>query len=277
VGARHVLDDVLNALPTFPFAEPLCWEHLTWTELASLVASRGDDVALLPVGATEQHGPHLPTGTDTIVARELSRAVSERTGCLVLPALPIGCSFGHGMELPGTLSLTPGQLSDIVRGIAQWAATSGVRRFLAVNGHFGNQAALSMAGDHLRHDHPELRFGVMNWWSLTPAIEAEALADGVDVHANRAETSLMLALAPDLVRMEELPGADDPDRTPGLVFRYTAPQLSTNGVTGFPSKASAELGQDLFGSIVRTMSEAVEKGRVEEPPLVRHVVPVAPR
>ena len=93
---------------------------------------------------------------------------------------------------------------------------------LAVNGHFGNQAALSVAADHLRHDHPDLRFGVLNWWTLTPAITAQTLADGEDVHANRAETALMMALAPEHVRFDQLPLADDEDRTEGLVFRYTA-------------------------------------------------------
>jgi creatinine amidohydrolase len=259
------------------FNQPVCWEELTWPEIASLVASRGEDVALLPVGATEQHGPHLPTGTDTIVARELCRAVSRRTGCVVLPALPIGCSYGHGTDLPGTLSLTPEQLSDMVRSIAQWAAASGFRRMLAVNGHFGNQAALSIAGDHLRHTNRELRFGVMNWWSLSPAIEAETLADGIDVHANRAETSLMMAVAPDLVRIEELAAGDDPDRSDGLVFRYTAPQLSTNGVTGAPSDASLDLGHRLLEMVVTTMSDAVERGRIEEPPLSGHRAAVATR
>jgi creatinine amidohydrolase len=259
------------------FSEPVCWADLTWPELASLVASRGDDVALLPVGATEQHGPHLPTGTDTIIARALCRAVSRRTGCVVLPALPIGCSYGHGTDLPGTFSLTPEQLSDMVRSIAQWAAMSGFRRMLAVNGHFGNQAALSIAGDHLRHTHPDLRFGVMNWWSLTPAIEAMTLADGMDVHANRAETSLMMAVAPDLVRTDQLGAGDDPDRTDGLVFRYTAPQLSANGVTGTPSQANPDLGYQLLEMVVTTMSDAVERGRIEEPPLNGHRAAVVTR
>jgi len=243
------------------------WEQLTWPEIEDLVQRRPREVALLPVGATEQHGPHLPTGTDTIIATGLCHAVSQVTGAPVLPALSIGCSYGHGTVLPGTLSLRPEGLADVVRQTVEWAGASGIKRVLAVNGHFGNQASLSIAGDHLRREQPDLRFGTLNWWTLTPAVTAETLADGQDVHANRAETSLMLALAPDLVRLNQLVLSDDPDRTEGLVFRYTAPSLSRNGVTGTPSQATPELGRWLLKEVVDTMAACVERGRTEEPPL----------
>jgi creatinine amidohydrolase len=248
-------------------AGPVCWEQLTWPEIEALVDSRPDEVALLPVGATEQHGPHLPTGTDTIIATGLCHAVSRQTGALVLPAIAVGCSYGHGTALPGTLSLSPERLAEVIRDAVEWAADSGVRRILAVNGHFGNQVSLGMAGDHIRRSRPDLRFGVLNWWTLTPGITAETLADGEDIHANRAETALMMALAPEQVRLDELSGADDPDRSGGLVFRYTAPYLSRNGVTGSPSLATPELGQDLLAQAVAHMTDAVLRGRSEEPPL----------
>jgi creatinine amidohydrolase len=250
-----------------PSTGPLRWEHLTWPEIEQLVVDRPSEVALLPVGATEQHGPHLPTGTDTIIAAALCDAVSARTGAPVLPAVAVGCSYGHGTTMPGTLSLTPERLSDVIRDTLLWLAQSGIRRTLIVNGHFGNQAALAVAGDHLRHEHPELRAGILNWWTLTPRITAETLADGEDIHANRAETALMLALAPDQVRLDQLALADDEDRTDGLVFRYTAPVLSRNGVTGRPSEATATLGAWLLNEVVDEMSAAVERGRIEEPPL----------
>ncbi len=247
--------------------DPLRWDALTSPEVGAMAGNPIGEVALLPVGATEQHGPHLPTGTDTVIASALCDAVSTRTGAIVLPALPIGCSFGHGTVLPGTMSLSPGQLADTVRAIVEWCGSSGITRVLAVNGHFGNQAALAVAGDHLRRERPDLRFGVLHWWSLTPEIEAETLADGVDVHANRAETAMMLAVAPHMVRMDQLATADDADRTDGLVFRYTAPQLSKNGVTGRPSEATEELGQVLLSAVTEHMCDVVERGRVEEPPL----------
>jgi creatinine amidohydrolase len=157
-------------------------------------------------------------------------------------------------------------LADVVRDTIEWLAASGISRVLAVNGHFGNQASLSVAGDHVRLERPDLRLGILNWWTLTPAISAETLADGEDVHANRAETALMMALAPDMVHTDQLALADDEDRTEGLVFRYTAPVLSKNGVTGRPSEATPELGQWLLDQVVETICAAVERGRIEDLP-----------
>jgi creatinine amidohydrolase len=239
------------------------WEDLAWPELRDIGAT---EVGLVPVGATEQHGPHLPTATDTIIAASLCDLTSERTGAIVLPAIPVGASYGHGTILPGTLSLSPEMLGAVARQWAEWAAETGLRRLLFVNAHFGNAPSLAIATDHLRLFRPDLRVAALNWWTLDPMVAAESVLDGEDLHANRSETSVMLALAPDLVHTDRLAEADDPDRTGDLVFRYTAPALSTNGVTGRPSEATTELGQKLVALTVDALVERVERGRTEEPP-----------
>lgn len=239
------------------------WEDVAWPDLGRM----DGEVGLIPVGATEQHGPHLPTGTDTIIATALSERASAATGAPVLPAIPVACSYGHGTELPGTLSLTPELLALVARQYAEWAATSGLTRLLFVNAHFGNAAALGIATDHLRLFRPDLQVGVVNWWSLDPEVARETVLDGDDVHAHRAETSVMLAVAPELVHLDRIADADDPDRTDGLVFRYTVPALSTNGVTGRPSEATLELGELLVDRTVAAMADCIERGRVEKPPL----------
>jgi creatinine amidohydrolase len=256
---------------------PVRWSELSWPQIESLLAAMPDEVGLLPVGATEQHGPHLPTGTDTILATAICEAASERTGAPVLPPLAVGCSYGHGTVLAGTLSLTPEQLADAVRQVVEWAAISGLRKVLVVNGHLGNQSALGVGTDHLRLCRTDLRVGVTSWWSAAEAVAAEVFADGQDVHANRAETSLMLAVAPHLVSLEMLAGSDDPDRTRDLVFRYTARELSTNGVTGRPSEADAELGYRLFEVAVGAVADMVRRGRAEVPPLVPAAEPTPER
>lgn len=254
--------------------EPSRWSDLAWPEVRSLLNARPNEVGLLPVGATEQHGPHLPTGTDTIIATALCEAASERTGAPVLPAISIGCSYGHGTALEGTISYSPEELSTVVRRTVEWASLSGLKRFLIVNAHFGNQWALMCATDHIRHSRPELRAGLVGWWAIDPEVHSAVLADGEDIHANRAETSLMLALAPQLVRIDMLDGTDridDPDRTPDLVFRYTATSLSTNGVTGRPSESSLDLGKWLLERSTDALVSMVQRGRKEEPPLVDHL------
>jgi creatinine amidohydrolase len=241
------------------------WDEIAWPDLTDLATA--GDVGLVPVGATEQHGPHLPTGTDTIVARALCDGVSECTGAPVLPAIPVACSYGHGTVLPGTLSLAPELLAAVARQYVEWAATSGLTKVLFVNSHFGNSAALGIATDHLRLFRPDLQVGVVDWWSCDPLVAEATVLEGDDVHAHRAETSLMLAIAPELVHLDRIEAADDPDRTGDLVFRYTAPALSTNGVTGRPSEATPELGELLLRRAVAAIADRVERGRQEKPPL----------
>jgi creatinine amidohydrolase len=252
---------------------PVRWEDLAWPDLGGIGPH---DVGLVPVGATEQHGPHLPTATDTIIATGLCDRTSERTAAIVLPAIPVAASYGHGTQLPGTLSLAPTLLAHLARAWAEWAAASGLRRILFVNAHFGNAASLSIATDHLRLFRPDLRVAAVNWWTLDPTVAAESVLDGDDLHANRSETSVMLVLAQHLVRSDRIADADDPDRTGDLVFRYTAASLSTNGVTGRPSEASTELGHKLVDLTVDALVERVERGRREEPPLGVGPVPGVP-
>lgn len=241
---------------------------MAWPEIGAALAAE-PEVGLVPVGAIEQHGPHLPTGTDTIVASALCDRAGARSDALVMPPISLGCSFGHGTAFPGTLSLSPEILIAVVRQYAEWSATSGLTRLLFVNAHMGNSPALLSATDHLRLLRPDLQTGIVNWWEASPAVTAQTVTDAEDLHANRAETSLMLAVAPELVRLDELAGADDPDRTEDLVFRYNASSLSTNGVTGRPSEATRELGEELLEAVVAEIAARAQRGRAEEPPLGR--------
>jgi creatinine amidohydrolase len=275
MGTSHLPENVLS-LMSDRSTQPLRWSDLAWPEVGAVFDANPSDVGLLPVGATEQHGPHLPSGTDTILATSICEAVSVRTHAMVLPPIAVGCSYGHGTHLPGTLSLTPEGLASVVQQTVEWASLSGLRRFLIVNAHFGNHAALMVATDHIRLQRPDLRVGLVGWWAADPEVAAETALDGEDIHANRTETSLMLATAPQLVNTDRLLSSDDPDRTAGLVFRYTATSLSTNGVTGRPSEASMELGKRLLARTVDAIAGMVERGRTEEPPLAGHIPRILP-
>jgi creatinine amidohydrolase len=140
----------------------------------------------------------------------------------------------------------------------------------------GNAAGLGVAADHLRLERPDLRFGVVHWWQASAEVAGEVAVDGDDIHANRAETAVMLALDPGAVHLDLIETADDEDRTSGLVFAYTAASLSINGVTGRPSEATAALGHGLIAAAVDALALMVERARVEEPPLVAHA-PNPPR
>ncbi|BBZ62507.1 creatininase family protein [Mycolicibacterium monacense] len=243
------------------------WSENASPDLSFTEVSGGREVGLVPVGAVEQHGPHLPVGADTIIATAMCERASELTGAPVLPAITLGVSFGHGTELPGTLSLTPALLAGIVEQYVHWAALSGLRRLLFVNGHMGNTAALNTATDRIRLERRDVRVGAVDWWTCDDQVLTAMMADAADAHANCAETSVLLAMRPDLVHLDRMRDADDEDRTAGLVFRYTATELSRNGVTGKPSLATAELGEQLWKLAAEGIAARVRSGRTEEPPL----------
>ena len=242
------------------------WEEFTSTQLAHRLAVDPDCVALIPVGATEQHGPHLPVGTDTILAAAVAEAAAGDVA-LVLPPIAYGSSMFHGTNLAGTVAFSGEETAATAYRVARACVESGMRRVLFVNGHVGNAAALWIACDHFRRDLPQARIGVMQWWDLTPDIARRATADAVDWHANAAETSLMLAVRPELVDVEAMAHADDPDRTAGLVFRYPVGSVSTNGVTGHPSRASKGFGLELWRDVVSAARDVVARAHTEQPPV----------
>jgi creatinine amidohydrolase len=241
---------------------PLLVEDLTWPAVARLVEA-GQALCVLPVGAVEQHGRHLPASTDTDIATAVCRAASARTGAPLLPTLWAGSSQAHTTAWPGTLSLSPRLLIDVVVELATWIRASGFTRLLLVNAHVGNAAPLRVAVDEIR-GRGELRVGLVSWYELTPEIAAEVTADADDWHAHAAETSLMLHLRPELVDRDEI--RDDEDRTGDLVLSYTVAETSREGLTGAPSRASAEHGAALFESVVTALAERIERARTEEPP-----------
>jgi creatinine amidohydrolase len=208
----------------------------------------------------------LPVGTDTIIATELAEAAAGESA-VVLPALAFGASFFHGSKMAGTVAFSGEETAAAAGLVAEACVDSGFRRVLFVNGHVGNAAPLWIACDGFRRTFGDRRIGVMQWWDLTPDIARRATEDAVDWHANAAETSLMLALRPELVDTVEMQTADDPDRTEGVVFRYAVQHVSTNGVTGYPSRATKAFGLDLWRDVVAAARDTVERAHDERAPL----------
>jgi creatinine amidohydrolase len=241
---------------------PVLLAELTWPRIKALVDA-GETLCLLPVGATEQHGRHLPCSTDTVIATAISHEASRLSGVPVLPPLAVGSSQAHTTAWPGTLSLPPRLLVEVVVEIARWACAGGFRRLFILNAHVGNVGPLRVAVDEIRHS-GDLRVGWINWYDLTPELSATVASDADDWHANAAETSLMLHLRPELVARDEI--RDDPDRTGGLVFSYTVAETSRDGLTGSPSEGTAEQGARLLASAAAALADRLEHARHETPP-----------
>ena len=199
----------------------------------------------MPVGATEQHGPHLPIGTDTTVATALAdRLARQRHDVVVAPALPYGSSGEHA-GFAGTLSIggptTTAVLVELVR------SADAFRGVVLVCAHGGNAEAVRRAVDTLEGDGR----GVLAW--------SPSIPDG-DAHAGRTETSLLLALRPGDVRADAA-GAGDrrplDELLPALRAGGVA-AVSANGVLGDPTGASAGEGDDLLAALTSRLVAAVD-------------------
>jgi creatinine amidohydrolase len=238
------------------------WAALTSSEVGAL--ARAGRVAVLPVGATEQHGPHLSTGTDTLLGERLAFEATRRTGDVLLPALAYGCSLGHTERWPGTISLHPKTMTDVVVEIGRWVHASGLRRLLILNSHATNGPPCSSALLQLRYELPDFRLRFVSTFELSPQIASRYTQDAPDLHANEAETSLMLHLDPDQVRMPL--AVDEPDRTIGRVFQYAMPAVTRSGVVGSPSTATVAAGAEFFELLVETLVSLLERAARESDP-----------
>ncbi len=219
-------------------------------------------LAVVPVGATEQHGPHLPLGTDTLLATAVAESIVARGPDLVLgPVLGIGCS-GHHLAFAGTVSLAPaafvGAVSDVCRSLT--GARLGV---VLLNGHGGNKAPLGVALSTLAEE--GIRAYALTYWDLLADVASEEFGDlAACGHACALETSLMQHLHPELVRDDLIPqGATPPAWPDPHMFSADAVQvvrpfqeISADGVIGRPSLASPASGRRLF-------DEAVARGAAE--------------
>jgi mycofactocin precursor peptide peptidase len=223
----------------------------TWQE----VEAAGETVLAVPLGATEQHGPHLPLETDTAIARAVAAgAAAERPEIAVAPALPYGSSGEHA-GFPGTISIGQEATELVLVELCRSAAAS-FGRVLFVCGHGGNVVPVNRAVKRLRNEGREVRAWSPRW-------------EG-DAHAGRLETSLMLAIAPELVRADRAaPGNTKPveELFGDLVARGVRP-LTTNGVLGDPAGASAREGRELLAGAVADLVAVVDgwvwpAGRVE--------------
>ena len=242
------------------------WYQMTWEEIGRL-PQQGMDTAMLPVGATEQHGPHMGCGMDAEIAHHLCRAVAKETGVALLPTMPYGCSIGHSKRWPGTIALQPKTMIDVIKEIGDWVHASGFRRLFIINTHVTNFAPLRCALEMLRAEHDSFMVAVINSASISQRVREQHFHDADDWHANDAETSLMMAVSPSMVREELIAESDDEDRTENCVFSHPVNRTSTNGVTGKPSLASSEKGERLFAWMVEDLSAIVRRGMKEESPL----------
>ena len=240
-------------------------ENLTAPEIAERIG--GGSTLVWPIGAVEQHGPHLPLSVDHVVAHEAARAAvaacGEEADAWLLPTLSISKSDEHAWS-PGSLWLSSETLLAVAADVGRSVATTGAERLVFLNGHGGNTALLAVACRELRR-----RFGLRTFL-VHPFVPPDhgglsATADelGMGIHGGHDETSVMLHLRPDLVHMDRavrrVPEAladQTHVRFGGLTtFGWLSNDFGPDGHIGDPTGATAEAGKKLFEAAVELVAE----------------------
>jgi creatinine amidohydrolase len=239
----------------------------TWTDADAAET----ELALLPVGSTEQHGPHAPLGTDRLTARAVAAAGAERyeethdSEVIVAPTIPVGIAEEH-RQFAGTLWVAPDTLREYVREVVASLAAHGWHRIVLVNGHGGNVDALrEVCGEITRHD---AAYAVPFTW-----FEAAASLSEMG-HGGPIETALLRAIHPELVREDRIEEArDGASETWGewigsTNLAFDAAEFTDSGAVGDPGDGSAERGEELLNDATTALVkllDAIEERDVSRP------------
>jgi creatinine amidohydrolase len=232
------------------------WAHSTAPELRERWSGA---IGLWAVGATEQHGPHLVTGFDHLVAEEVVRRVATELGaaCLVLPTLPVGCSE-HWLGFGATLSLTPATMIAVLGDVVRSAAQAGLRHLVIVNGHAGNSGVGVTAVGGLFDSVCAVEF--VSYWDLitNECMRTLLTKDNAVGHAGEFETAIGLAMD-GLVRSQEIPQFGRAYRRPtdrrGTQAAVRVDPAASNGVVGDPTGTDGEVGRRLLDSACEGLLE----------------------
>lgn len=233
--------------------------NMPWVDFDSL--RQQTDLVIIPTGAVEVYGHHLPVGTDTVVVTHVAQRVGEILGAPVLPVLPVGFSRSLG-DFPGTLNISTATLSAYVRETAESVIKWGAKRIVFINSHRGNISPIGEVALDLQ-DTYGVRCAQVFWWDYVAALGKDLVETGqhANGHASEIGTSIMLHIAPELVVRERIH-----DQTPSSplpfsdITQYQGMHArSDTGVVGNPEVATAEKGAQLVQRGVDRIVEFVRR------------------
>ncbi len=275
-------------------AEGFLLERMTWPQAQA--AFKRTSFVVVPIGSTEQHGPHLPLGTDFLVARELARRIGERANVIVTPTIPVGYAQYHAV-FPGTLSFSEDTLTRVYIELCENLLRYGATHVLFMNGHGGNMMSLRRCGEWLRARC--VPAAVACWWEMTHVVNPEWRALG---HACYVETSMILALDQSLPDMRSAVLAVNKPLTPDIALddlraaNYKGAHFTVNcvmtditdngammefGLTGAkdytipPGTATKEMGETLYEGLASYYAEFIKEFSQVKFPKIGSVGPLA--
>ncbi|MEW6545938.1 MAG: creatininase family protein [Bacillota bacterium] len=241
--------------------QALVLHDLTWTELKEYLP--GIKVAIVPVGSTEQHGPHMTFATDTVRAYEFSRRLAARLFPRALVTTPINLGIStHHMMFPGTITLRPETFMAVVMDVAWSLKQHGITRLFFANGHGGNRPALTLLMARLR-DELGVKAAWVSFTSMASDVIREHVKSPLHGHACEGEVSQALYLAPQVVRQDRLtPGAIRPGLAEASPWRaetaLSFAAITENGCLGDATRASLELGRAIIEKALERVASFLE-------------------
>lgn len=249
--------------------------HMTWKEIEA--AYQENPVIFVPMGSMEEHGPHVPVG-DFLSAYQIAKRAAEESGNYCLPPLPFGYSeFFRGF--PGTISLAPSTVHDVIRDICISLIEHGVERIILVSGHYGNAPILDMLARELMRTY-QIWIGKIDLWHcISPEFKKELFgSENVMGHGGEPDTSVMRYLFPEDMRMDLLDGAlgqDDsvrkweafdiahinvsPLEDVDVSMYFNFEQLSARGIMGNPNMSDPAIGRKIVERLVHYCVAFAEK------------------
>jgi creatinine amidohydrolase len=236
--------------------------EMSWVEAKEYFAK--NDIALLPVGSNEQHGPQNPLGTDHLIARALAEETAKRTGVVCLPTIPFGVS-SHHKQFWGTIHVSPKILKNYVKEICLALNYYGIKKIVIVNGHGGNLNALIELARELREN--GIFISIFQWWPAAGKLLPEIFKPEERGHAGAEETSVNLALHPKLVNMGK--AVDEEPRkhiaqAGGITLPLDTIDCTRSGVFGRSKTASAEKGKKVLEAVISELVRHVNKLKKSE-------------
>lgn len=251
-------------------------EQLTWAEAEPIL--RADPLVVIPVGAgAKEHGPHLPLGTDRITADYLARRLAERVACVILPTVTYGY-YPHFTEFPGSTHIEADTFGAMVKEIILSMVRHGPRRFFILNTGVSTFPVLEVAARDLDRVH-RLLVGVTRIGELGGQRISGLLSQSKGSHADEYETSLLLAIAPDVVRLDKL-ASEIPDRpdsrgvfVPAAYHREPGPGYSATGVYGDATLGTKQKGEAIVEAVVEDLVAGAERLRTAPAPPTRPGIP----
>lgn len=234
----------------------------TWQEVRDFGT---EAVCLIPTGSLEQHGPHLPLFTDTILSTHVAEAAEKRVAdkCILYPGVWLGCS-SHHMAMNGSATASAQTYVAVLTELIECGIQHGFQKFFVLNGHGGNTEPNGVALRELKDMYPDTTFAHCGYFSLIPDAEISALMEGPLKgirHACEAEASMMMHVRPELVRREKL--RDDvmrmnPPSPAGLTYIQPFHEITEEGSFGYAKFASADKGKKLIDMAVEGTVKAIE-------------------